>query len=65
LNGSDIWYTTRPNLQSGFGASTNLWQLSTAQSEVHVALSADGAELFFIAQGTLGNTLFRAECNAL
>jgi hypothetical protein len=65
LNGSDIWYTTRPNLSSGFGASTNLWQLSTAQSEVHVALSADGAELFFIAQGALGNTLFRAECDAL
>ncbi|HVZ34302.1 MAG TPA: hypothetical protein VG963_17865 [Polyangiaceae bacterium] len=65
LNGSDIWYTTRPNINSGFGASTNLWQLSTAQSEVHVALSADGAELFFISQGAFGNTLFRAECNAL
>lgn len=65
LNGSDIWYTSRPNLQSGFGASTNLWQLSTAQSEVHVALSSDGAELFFISQGVFGNTLFRAECNAL
>ncbi|HEU4583800.1 MAG TPA: hypothetical protein VFS67_36335 [Polyangiaceae bacterium] len=63
LNGSDIWYTTRPNLDSGFGASTNLWQLSTAQSEIHVALSADGAELFFIAQGSFGNTLFRARCD--
>jgi len=65
LNGSDIWYTTRPNVNSGFGASTNLWQLSTAQSEVHVALSADGAELFFISQGSFGNSLFRAKCSAL
>ena len=65
LNGSDIWYTTRPNVNSGFGASTNLWQLSTAQSELHVALSADGAELFFVSPGSFGNTLFRAQCNAL
>jgi hypothetical protein len=65
FNASDIWYTSRPNINSGFGASVNLWQLSTAQSEVHVALSVDGAELFFISQGSFGNTLFRAECNAL
>lgn len=71
-NDMDIWVATRPDVSSAFGPAENLEHLNSPAPEIDVALSPDGAELFFSSGrsapgGTGARQLFRAvrDCGVL
>ncbi len=64
MSDHDLYTATRPDTQSDFGTPVSLADLNSNSDDVDVALSSDGAEIFFTSERSGDMRIYRAlrEC---